>query len=165
MIVKHWNFAHSASPSHSQANCLFDLPCSSSDHRDRRYSQFGVTRDLQVDVVIFLDRVALAFHLQLQVEGRPNRSTSLNNLAVDLFTRYQQLGAMEDLDEAIVLNREALDLRPRATRAPPSLNNLAVDLSTRYNQLEATEDLNEAIVLVREAIAFARKLDFLHRLR
>ena len=38
---------------------------------------------------------------------------SLNNLAVDLSTRYSQLGAMEDLNEAIVLDREALDLRPQ----------------------------------------------------
>ena len=33
---------------------------------------------------------------------------SLNNLAVRLSTRYNQLGAMEYLDEATVLGREAL---------------------------------------------------------
>ncbi|KAN0085704.1 hypothetical protein V8E55_006838 [Tylopilus felleus] len=34
----------------------------------------------------------------------PNRSQSLNNLAIRLSTRYNQLGAMQDLDEAIVLH-------------------------------------------------------------
>ena len=35
---------------------------------------------------------------------------SLNNLAICLSSRYNQLRTMEDLDEAIVLDREALDL-------------------------------------------------------
>ncbi|KAN0088854.1 hypothetical protein V8E55_005911, partial [Tylopilus felleus] len=55
-----------------------------------------------------------------------------------IITRYKQLGVMQDLDEAIVLARRALDLRPK--RHPDrsiSLNRLAKDLSTRYRQLGA----------------------------
>jgi hypothetical protein len=60
---------------------------------------------------------------------------SLNNLAIYLFTRYNQLGAIEDLDEAIVLDREALDLRqPGHPDRSVSLNNIANRLTTRYNQ-------------------------------
>ena len=56
---------------------------------------------------------------------------SLNNLAVYLSSRYKQLGAMEDLDEAIVLDREALKLRPQGhLDRSASLNNLAVRLSS-----------------------------------
>ena len=60
---------------------------------------------------------------------------------------------MEDLNEAVVLDREALDLRPKGhpDRAM-SLNNLAIDLIIRYEQLWGVEDLDEAIVLVREAL-------------
>jgi CHAT domain-containing protein len=60
---------------------------------------------------------------------------------------------MEDLDEAIVLDREALNLRPPGhSDRSLSLSNLAVRLSTRFDQLRATEDLDEAIVLDREAL-------------
>ena len=70
-----------------------------------------------------------------------------------LANRYEQLGAMEDLDEAIVLVREALELcsQGHPNRSIP-LNNLANRLSTRYNQLGAMEDLDVAIVLDREAL-------------
>jgi hypothetical protein len=57
---------------------------------------------------------------------------------------------MEDLDETIVLDREALDLRPTGHPLRSScLNNLAADLSTRYGQLGVIEDL---LVLDREAL-------------
>ena len=78
---------------------------------------------------------------------------ALNNLSGRLYTRYNHLEAMEDLDEAIVLVREALDLRPQGhpDRAM-SLNSLAIHLSSRYNQLRVMKDLDEAIVLDREAL-------------
>ena len=78
---------------------------------------------------------------------------SLTWLAIRLTTRYDKLGVMEDLNEAVVLDREALDLRPKGhpDRAM-SLNNLAIDLIIRYEQLWGVEDLDEAIVLVREAL-------------
>ena len=61
---------------------------------------------------------------------------------------------MEDLNEAILLNRDALALRPPGHPGrSASLGNLAVDLSTRFKQLGEMEDLNEAIVLNREALA------------
>ena len=98
---------------------------------------------------IVLGREALG----LRPQGHPDRSASLNNLAVHLSTRYNQLGAMEDLNEAIVLDREALGLRPQGHPDwSASLNNHAAHLSTRYNQLGAMEDLDEVIVLGREAL-------------
>ena len=78
---------------------------------------------------------------------------SLNNLAGRLSTRYNQLGWMGDLNEAIVLSREALALRPLGhPDRPMSLNNLAADLSARYNHLGWMADLNEAIFLDRNAL-------------
>ena len=60
---------------------------------------------------------------------------------------------MRDVEEAVVLDRETLDLSPRGhpDRSRP-LGNLAVDLSTRYNQLGAMQDLDEAIPPDREAL-------------
>jgi hypothetical protein len=60
---------------------------------------------------------------------------SLNNLANSLSTRYKQLGAMQDLDEAIVLDREALGLHPQGhPDHSMSLSNFAIRLAARYNQ-------------------------------
>ena len=56
---------------------------------------------------IILDREVVSFYPQ----GHPERSISLNNLAIHLATRYNQLRTIRDLDEAIVLGREALNLR------------------------------------------------------
>ena len=59
-----------------------------------------------------LDCEALASELYPQ--GHPRRSVSLNNLASKLSAQWEQFGAMQNLDEAIVLCREALDLRSQA---------------------------------------------------
>ena len=78
---------------------------------------------------------------------------SLNNLAVYHCTRYKQLGARGNLDEAIFLDREALDLCPQGhPDRSMSPNNLADRLSSRYEQLWEMQDLDEAIVLAREAL-------------
>ena len=72
---------------------------------------------------------------------------SLNNLAANLSIQYEQLGTTQDLDEAIFLGREALDLRPQGHPDwSMFLINFAVHLSTRYKQLGAMEDLGEAII-------------------
>ena len=50
---------------------------------------------------------------------------------------------MENLDEVIVLNRVALDLRPLGHPDwSMSLTNLAIYLSTRYKELGAIKDLH-----------------------
>ena len=69
---------------------------------------------------------------------------SLIQRAIDPSSQYEQLGGMDDLDEAIIFDREAHSLHPpghpdRST----SLNNLAHHLSSRYEQLGGMDDLNE----------------------
>ncbi|KAG2151579.1 uncharacterized protein EDB93DRAFT_1327639 [Suillus bovinus] len=106
----------------------------------------------------------------------PCGSTSLNNLANRLSSRFDPKGHDEDLDEAITLYREALALRPVGhdedldeaialyrealalrpvghTDRSASLNNLARQLSSRFQQRGNDEDLDRAIVLDREALA------------
>ncbi|KAN0088740.1 CHAT domain containing protein [Tylopilus felleus] len=85
---------------------------------------------------------------------------SLNDLAVYLSTQYkpEQLGAMQDLDEAVVLDRVAPGLGPKGhPDHSQSLTNLAIRLSTRYNQLGDMQDLDEAIVLDRETLGLRPK--------
>ena len=66
---------------------------------------------------------------------------------------------MSDLEEAIALNKDALELRTRgrANRSCLSLNDLAVYLSTRYNRLRRLVDLDEGIL----AICFSTRDDHL----
>jgi len=52
--------------------------------------------------------------LNLRPHGHPDRSSSLNNLANALSTRFEQLGGMKDSDEAIGCHREALLMAPMA---------------------------------------------------
>jgi hypothetical protein len=61
--------------------------------------KLGAMVDLHNAIV--LDREA---H-NLCLKGYPDRSMYLNNIVVHLSTRYNQLEATEDLDEAIVLDR------------------------------------------------------------
>ena len=62
-----------------------------------------------LEKVIILAREA--FHLCPQ--GHPDRSMPLSSFAVHLSIRYQELGATENLDGAMVLN-------PRGTSASPA---------------------------------------------
>ena len=89
--------------------------------------------------------------------------SQLHSRAESLVAKFEQGGGTNYIDEAIVLNREALELCPPGhPRRSISLNDLAVDLSTRYRQLGSMEDLNEAIVLGRDALAL-RPLGHPHR--
>ena len=74
--------------------------------------------------------------LRCRPPGHPDRSWSLSDLAVNLSSRYKQLGGMDDLNEAIALSQEALSLRPPGhPDRSLSLNNLANHLSSQYEQL------------------------------
>lgn len=83
----------------------------------------------------------------------------LQILAKDLFTRYALCAKMEDLDEPILLVREALALWPPwHLHRPVLLRNLAFYLYTRYSRLGGAEDLNEAILLTQEAQEFHQRV-------
>ena len=91
--------------------------------------------------------------LTLRPPGHPDRSSSLNDLAIAVLTRYHQLGRIEDLEEAITYLREALTLSPLGhPDRSSSLNNLAIAVLARHHQLGRIEDLEEAITYYREAL-------------
>ena len=68
----------------------------------------------------------------------------MNNLAIYLSSRYNQLGALRDLDEAIVLGREALSLCPQGhPDRSRSLQNLAIYLHRRLRRSKQVQDQEE----------------------
>ena len=73
--------------------------------------------------------------------------------AESLVAKFEQGGETSHIDEAIVLDREVLELCPPGDpQRYVSLTWLAIHLSYRYDQHGATRDLEEAIVLDREAL-------------
>ena len=68
--------------------------------------------------------------------------------------KFQQDSEARDIDEAIVLDREALEIcTVDHPRRPACLFQLVTHLSARYGLLGGVETLNEAILLDRHALA------------
>ncbi|KAI6018049.1 hypothetical protein BKA83DRAFT_681843 [Pisolithus microcarpus] len=88
--------------------------------------------------------------------GHAGRDAALDDLAYVLQQRYEKEHKIDDLNEAITLNRDTLELRPvenGESDRSKSLNNLAFCLCHRYRKLGTVDDLEEAIALGREALA------------
>jgi CHAT domain-containing protein/tetratricopeptide (TPR) repeat protein len=77
----------------------------------------------------------------------------LHSRAKSLVAKFKQGGGTSCVDEAIDLDREALELCPPGhPKRSASLTCLAVHLGDRYGQVGVTGDLEEVIVLDREAL-------------
>ncbi|KAG6369248.1 hypothetical protein JVT61DRAFT_15554 [Boletus reticuloceps] len=99
-------------------------------------------------------------------QGDLDQSTSLNNLAVDLSIRYEQVRVMEDLDEAIALSREALDLCPEGhPDRSMSLSNLATRLSIRSSSSGSWRTSTRLLLSARKPLAFTRESALIGRHR
>ncbi|KAI6016665.1 hypothetical protein BKA83DRAFT_14985 [Pisolithus microcarpus] len=88
--------------------------------------------------------------------GHAGRYFALYNLALGLCARFKKERQINDLNEAITLHRDALELRPVENEEgdrSDSLHQLAFCLWYRYHELGAVVDLEEAIALGREALA------------
>ncbi|TFK23747.1 hypothetical protein FA15DRAFT_705213 [Coprinopsis marcescibilis] len=92
--------------------------------------------------------------LHRRAPPHPNRPNSLNNLAIALFTRFNHRGSLEDLEQSIVLHKEALGLRPsRHPQRSVSLSNLANVRMARFEYKPNLGDLEECLGLHREALS------------
>ncbi|KAJ7082505.1 hypothetical protein C8R44DRAFT_753768 [Mycena epipterygia] len=92
------------------------------------------------------------------VDGR-----SLTNLANVLHERFQTRGDAGDLDSAIELHREALDLHPSPhPERGRSLNNVVTVLGKLFQTRGDAGDLDNAIELHREALDFYPAPDPVH---
>jgi hypothetical protein len=135
---------------------LVPLPCRGSGHGSFElrngtalYKRYGPTgsryRSFSGPELLFSGSVGF-WHLDGWILALPACHEHLGD-------RYDRRGAARDFEEAIVLDREALDLclQGHPDRGIP-LNNLAVRLYTRYKQIGALEDLNEALFLIRKVL-------------
>ena len=94
-----------------------------------------------VDELIAVARAAL----RLCPSGHSECVTSLTTLAACLQHRFQQQGAITDLDEAIMLHKEALESPPGGPESAPPLHKLAWCLLERFIKMSTWIDLDDAI--------------------
>ncbi|KAF8436217.1 hypothetical protein L210DRAFT_2474093 [Boletus edulis BED1] len=112
-----------------------------------------------LEEVIILDQEAL----DLRPQGHPDRTISLNNLALCLSTRYKQLEIMQDLDEAIVLDREAFPPRPHPDRSTPP-DTLTRYLCDRFRSTRQLEDQEELFSLYAQAFELREQWAYNHNI-
>jgi hypothetical protein len=81
-----------------------------------------------------------------------DESTQLCDLANSILEECKDAAPLSDLDTAIYLFREALDMRqvPHPLRSD-SLKDLAAALVTRFSLTSQREDLDEAILMFHKA--------------
>ncbi|KAI6141771.1 hypothetical protein BKA82DRAFT_832581 [Pisolithus tinctorius] len=87
--------------------------------------------------------------------GPNGRDVALFNLAMALYNRFTKGRKTDDLDEAIALLRDVLELRPSDHPDRVSLHHwLSLCLSDRYTNQGAVADLEEAVTFGRAALEF-----------
>ncbi|KAH0563243.1 hypothetical protein GP486_002188 [Trichoglossum hirsutum] len=113
------------------------------------FQRWGGTKDLEEAIENGKHAVA-----ETQ-EGNEAYAGRLNNLGVMLESRYERTGKMEDLEEAILIARQAVDAVDVTPEDHPDLagrlNNLGNKLESRYERTGKMEDLEEAIQITQQA--------------
>ena len=77
-------------------------------------------------------------------------SASLNNLATAVSARFEKLGRLEDLEEAITCYHQALALRPNGLDRSSSLVNISNAVYARFKQSRSNDDLLDAVKYLSE---------------
>ena len=91
--------------------------------------------------------------------GKIDRAWALYNLAESARKRFEETNLIADIDEAIALHRQALDLLPTGHQDRDlSLYCLAECLHDRYRKQGTLPDLEEAITLERAALASVQQV-------
>ncbi|KAI0027902.1 CHAT domain-containing protein, partial [Vararia minispora EC-137] len=90
----------------------------------------------------------------LTPDDHPSKPELLNNLGSALLTRFSRLGVIDDLQSAIVVHRQAVDLAPdNHPHKSTYLNSLAKALRSRFNRFGILDDLESALIVCRQAVS------------
>ncbi|VDB91776.1 unnamed protein product [Peniophora sp. CBMAI 1063] len=102
-------------------------------------------RDME-RLVVIRGRIA-----ELPSKGASERVVlRLIQFATSLWSQFGRFGRLEDLQDAIILEKRVLGLTPEDhTEWPERLRNLAISLHTRYERLGELKDLEDAIATKR----------------
>jgi tetratricopeptide (TPR) repeat protein len=122
-----------------------------------RFKRLGELSDLEDAISLLKDAVDPTPLLE-----ESDRSTSvwdvqfregLANLGVALSIRFDHLGELRDLEDAISRHRDALELTPHGhPHRRGYLNNLGNSFKARFKRLGEASDLEDAISLLKDAV-------------
>ncbi|KAF8552649.1 TPR-like protein [Imleria badia] len=91
--------------------------------------------------------------VNLTPNGHPDKPARLNNLGSSFFIRFECLGKLSDLEDAISALRDAIDLTPYGHPGKSGcLNSLGTLLKTRFDRLGVLTDIDHAISMLRHAV-------------
>ncbi|KIM20447.1 hypothetical protein M408DRAFT_307726 [Serendipita vermifera MAFF 305830] len=118
-----------------------------------RFRRFWEIKDLEEAISFRQAAINLTPDgLNIIPEGHPDKPTGLNNVGGAVQLRFERLGDVIDLENAISLLQAAVDLTPDGHPDKPSrLNNLGVAVQTRFERLGDVIDLENAISLLQAA--------------
>ena len=91
--------------------------------------------------------------LDFTPDGHPDKPLCLSNLGIALQTRFNRLGNLADIENAILSHQKAVDLTPDGhPNKPRYLFNLGSSFGTRYNPLRNLGDIENAILNHQKAV-------------
>ena len=93
--------------------------------------------------------------LEVAPATQPEFARRVSFLGVALLTRFQQTGAVEDIDNAAAAVRHAVELGADDPQLGMYLSNLCAILKTRYEHTRDVRDLDEAIAIARRSVPLA----------
>jgi hypothetical protein len=114
--------------------------------RYEAYARTGETAQINAAIDLFREAVAAT------PAGHLDRAGHLSNLGAALQMRFEGGGAVDDVNEAIVVGREAVAAAGAGDR-PGVLSNLGNALRRRFEGLAVIDDVDEAIDVLRDAVA------------
>ena len=90
---------------------------------------------------------------ELEHNGHPEKPSCLHNLGHSFLTRFERLGQLNDQEDAISRQKEAVDVTPDGhLHKPDCLDNFSNSFLTRFKYLSQLTDLEDAISRQKEAV-------------
>ncbi|KAI0027844.1 CHAT domain-containing protein, partial [Vararia minispora EC-137] len=91
--------------------------------------------------------------INLAPDGYPYKHWQLINLGIALRTRFERLGNVNDLQDAVRVLRQAVNLTPDGhIYKPGRFSTLGNALEARFDRLGGLDDLEQAIIAKRQAV-------------
>ncbi|KAJ7466076.1 CHAT domain-containing protein [Mycena latifolia] len=92
-------------------------------------------------------------HLNTSMQFHPDMPSQLANLGNSLLRRFECLGDLTDINQAVSRHEAAVELTPDGHQEMPSrLNNLAHSLLSRFERLGALTDINQGVSKFEAAV-------------
>jgi len=108
--------------------------------------------------------------VRLTPDAHPNKPAGLTNLGTSFLRRFERLGDLADLDEAITAKQQAVHLTPDGHLDKPArLNNLGISFICQFERFGDLASIDEAITATQQAVRLTpddhpNKTTYLHNL-